>query len=170
MINRRDFIHYSGIVGAAVLVGIGAREYALRNSAAADTYRIFNTLINHLFNDSDGYVTSRLNVTGYFKGVLADDRIDIEEREFLRKGTLWLEESAQEAFGKGFLALSGSEREQLLKRVSMLRWGDNWLYKVMAYYFETVFSDPIYGGNVDGIGWRWLDYHPGFPRPNEVAI
>jgi gluconate 2-dehydrogenase gamma chain len=170
MINRRDFFQYSGIVGAAVLVGVAARQYALRNNVGSDTFKIFEAVIGHLFNDSDGYVTSQLNVMGYFKALLADKRIDIEEREYLINGTLWVNESAQEEFERDFLELESSEREALLKKISMLRWGDNWLYKVMGYYFEVVFSDPIYGGNVEGRGWRWLDFHPGFPRPDEVAI
>jgi len=170
MINRRDFIHYSGIVGVAVLVGVAAREYALRNTAKSDTLSIFEAVINHLFNDSDGYVTSQLNVTGYFKTILADTRIGEDERNFLVNGTRWLQESAEERFSKGFLALEKNQREAVLKEISMLRWGDRWLYKMMGYYFEVVFSDPIYGGNVNGNGWKWLDYHPGFPRPNEVAI
>jgi hypothetical protein len=124
MINRRDFIHYSGIVGAAVLVGVAAREYALRQSAEDDPLRIFDAVVSHLFNDGDGYVTSQLNVTGYFKAVLADTRIDEEERNFLVSGTRWLQESAEERFGKGFLSLDKNRREALLKEISMLRWGD----------------------------------------------
>jgi len=170
MINRRDFIHYSGIVGAAVLVSFAAREYALRHGANTDSTVIFEAVIKHLFDDDDGYVTSQLNVTGYFKAVLADTRIDEDERTFLLNGIRWLQESAEERFGKDFLALQNVQREAVLKDISMLRWGDRWLYKVMGYYFEVVFSDPIYGGNVNGNGWKWLDYHPGFPRPNEVAI
>jgi len=170
MINRREFFQYSGIVGTAVLVGMAARQYAMSSSAASDTFRTFDALINHLFNDHDGYVTSQLNTIGYFKAVLADQRIPVEDREYLVNGVRWLDETSREEFAKAFTELDHKEREQLLKLVSSLRWGNRWLYRVMGYYFETVFSDPIYGGNVEGRGWKWLDYHPGFPRPNEVAI
>ncbi|MGB5966675.1 MAG: gluconate 2-dehydrogenase subunit 3 family protein [Sulfurimonadaceae bacterium] len=170
MITRRDFFQYSGAVGVALLVGIAAKKYALTNNASTETYKIFDALINHLFNDKDGYVTSKLNVMGYFKGVLSDKRIDIENREYLINGARWLNETANEEFGKDFVKLNHDKKEQLLKKVSMLRWGDSWLYKMMSYYFESVFSDPIYGGNVDGAGWKWLEFQPGFPRPNEVAI
>ena len=170
MINRRDFFQYSGAVGVAVLVGIAAKKYAESSNVSTETYKIFDALINHLFNDKDGYVTSKLNVMGYFKGVLSDERIDIESREYLINGARWLDETANEEFGKGFLKLNHDKKEQLLKKVSMLRWGDNWLYNMMSYYFEATLSDPIYGGNVDGAGWKWLEHQPGFPRPNEVAI
>jgi len=158
------------MIGVTVLVGIAAKEYAQSNNAGSDTYQTFEAVINHMFKDSDGYVTSKLNVIGYFKGVLNDQRIDIESRHYLINGTRWLDESADEDYDKPFVQLSEDEKEALLKKISMLRWGDNWLYKVMSYYFETVFSDPVYGGNVNGAGWKWLAYEPGFPRPNEVAI
>ena len=170
MINRRDFFQYSGMVGVAVLVGMAAKEYAQSNNAGSDTYKTFEAVINHMFADKDGYVTSKLNVIGYFKGVLNDQRIDIESRNYLINGARWLNETADEDYDKSFMQLSHDEKETLLKKVSMLKWGDNWLYKMMSYYFETVFSDPVYGGNVNAVGWKWLAYEPGFPRPNEVAI
>ena len=170
MINRRDFFQYSGAVGVALLVGIAAKRYALTNNASSDTYKIFDALINHMFSDDQGYVTSKLNVIGYFKGVLNDKRIDIEDREYIINGATWLDESANERFNKGFLTLNVSEKEKLLNEIKMLRWGGSWLYKMISYYFEAALSDPIYGGNVDGVGWRWLAFEPGFPRPNEVAI
>ncbi len=170
MITRRHFFQYGGAAGAALLIGIAAKKYALTNNVGTDTYKIFDVLVNHMFNDADGYVTSKLNVIGYFKGVLSDRRIDIEEREHLINGTRWLNETANEEFNRNFVQLDHEQIETLLKKISMLRWGDRWLYRVMSYYFETVFSDPIYGGNVDGAGWKWLAYEPGFPRPNEVAI
>ena len=170
MINRRDFFQYSGMVGVALLVGITAKKYAMANNASTETYKVFEALINHMFNDVDGYVTSQLNVIGYFKGVINDTRIDIESRHYLINGARWLDESADEAYNKSFIALNHDERETLLKKISMLRWGDNWLYQMSAYYFEAALSDPIYGGNVDGVGWKWLAFEPGFPRPNEVAI
>lgn len=170
MINRRDFFQYSGIVGVALLTGLAAKQYAQANTASTETYKVFHALIEHLFNDQEGYVTSQLHVIGYFKGVLRDERIDIGSRHYLIKGAGWLDESALEDYDKLFILLTHDEKERLLKKISMLRWGDNWLYKMMGYYFESVFSDPIYGSNIDGVGWKWLSFEPGFPRPNEVAI
>ena len=158
------------MVGVAMLVGVAAKKYASANNASTQTYKVFEALIEHMFNDADGYVTSELNVVGYFRAVLSDERIDIESRHYLINGAQWLDESAEETYDKDFLALNTEQKEKLLKEISMLRWGDNWLYKMMSYYFEAVFSDPIYGGNINGVGWKWLEFQPGFPRPNEVAI
>ena len=27
--------------------------------------------------------------------------------------------------------------------------------------------DPVYGGNPEMIGWKWLEHQPGFPAPIE---
>jgi len=158
------------MVGVAVLVGVAAKKYALANNASTQTYKVFEAVIEHMFDDSHGYVTSQLNVIGYFKAVLSDQRIDIESRNYLINGARWLDESADNEYDKDFLSLRPEQKEELLKKVSMLRWGDDWLYKMMSYYFESTFSDPIYGGNINGAGWKWLAFQPGFPRPNEVAI
>ena len=31
---------------------------------------------------------------------------------------------------------------------------------------EALLADPVYGGNFDQTGWRWLSHQPGFPRPS----
>ena len=40
-------------------------------------------------------------------------------------------------------------------------------YPLRAKYGMPTLSslDPVYGGNPDGIGWKWLMHPPGFPRP-----
>ena len=35
---------------------------------------------------------------------------------------------------------------------------------------EALLTDPAYGGNPDGIGWRWLGHTPGYPRPSAATI
>ena len=41
------------------------------------------------------------------------------------------------------------------------RWGRAWLSLLLYYIFEALLSDPVYGGNPDGIGWQWLEHQPG---------
>ena len=35
----------------------------------------------------------------------------------------------------------------------------------MYYLLEALLADPVYGGNTDEVGWKWLGYTAGFPRP-----
>jgi gluconate 2-dehydrogenase gamma chain len=59
----------------------------------------------------------------------------------------------------GFTALSAQEQDERLRAIE----GTPFFELVRAHVFEGMFGDPAYGGNVDGAGWRLLDY-PG-PRP-----
>ena len=43
--------------------------------------------------------------------------------------------------------------------------GENWLSTLLLYIFEALLTDPVYGGNPNGIGWKWLGHNPGLPRP-----
>ncbi|MCW5587404.1 MAG: gluconate 2-dehydrogenase subunit 3 family protein, partial [Chromatiales bacterium] len=56
-------------------------------------------------------------------------------------------------------------RELLLRRTAASAAGENWLSTLLSYLFEALLTAPAYGGNPNGIGWRWLSYVPGFPLP-----
>jgi len=38
---------------------------------------------------------------------------------------------------------------------------------LLTYILEALLTDPVYGGNPNGIGWTWLQHQPGFPTPTE---
>jgi hypothetical protein len=59
----------------------------------------------------------------------------------------------------GFATLSAAEQDARLRSIE----GTPFFELVRAHVLEGMFGDPAYGGNVDGAGWRLLDY-PG-PRP-----
>ena len=42
-----------------------------------------------------------------------------------------------------------------------------WCSILITLILESLLLDPIYGGNPDGIGWKWLEVTPGFPQPTE---
>ena len=121
----------------------------------------------HLFpDDGDGPSASDLNAFGYLQWALTDpDNKDDGDREFLIKGTVWLDESANKHFQKPFLAMNWEQQAKLLQRINGSQSGENWLSLLLYYLLEAVTLDPLYGGNVNRSGWQWLEYQPGFPRP-----
>ena len=76
-----------------------------------------------------------------------------------------MNELAKTEFKKPFPQLEANQREQLLQRIARSEAGENWLSLLLVYIFEALLSSSIYGGNPDGIGWRWLEHNPGFPQP-----
>ena len=53
----------------------------------------------------------------------------------------------------------------MLRRIAASPAGENWLSTLILYLMEALLTDPAYGGNPGGIGWRWLRHTPGYPRP-----
>jgi len=41
---------------------------------------------------------------------------------------------------------------------------------LLTFIFEALLSDPQYSGNADSIGWQWLDYKFGNPRPTAELL
>lgn len=100
----------------------------------------------------------------YLLQALEDPALN-DDRKFIRKGVGWLDDLSSTTYLKNFLQLKDDEREQLLRRIAQSRAGENWMSTLLLYIFEALLTDPVYGGNPGGIGWRWLEHAPGFPRP-----
>ena len=66
---------------------------------------------------------------------------------------------------RDFPALGFDDKEGLLRRITASAAGENWVSTLLSYLLEALLSAPAYGGNTDRLGWRWLQYTPGFPLP-----
>ena len=108
-----------------------------------------------------------INALAYLQWVVGDDNIDPEERAFILRGCDWLEALTRERTGQGFTQLTAAEQDAMLEQITRSEAGENWLSTLLLYIFEALLSDPVYGGNPEAIGWRWLGHRPGFPRPNQ---
>jgi len=54
------------------------------------------------------------------------------------------------------------------KEFTSKEWGNDWLWYIINHAFEAMLSDPVYGANTNEIGWKWLNFIPGEPRPPRV--
>lgn len=106
-----------------------------------------------------------INALGYLRGVLAEPGRDREENRLILKGADWLDDLSRQRQRAGFLDLADDQREQLLHETSASEQGEHWLSTLLFYLCEALLTDPVYGGNPNGIGWAWLGHTPGFPRP-----
>ena len=106
-----------------------------------------------------------INSLDYLRFIVTDDTQDAEERAFILQGADWLEGMSRQLTGHSFSALDEAERERVLRRIETSSAGSNWLSTLLLYLIEALLSDPVYGGNTDGAGWRWLAHIPGYPHP-----
>lgn len=169
VMKRRKFIQYSIILFGSTIYAKDRSLYALHVSILKEPYQTIAQVIDDLFTPSAGMPTPHsFNVIGFLKAVMQDDRVARERKKDILDGAIWINQSAQNYYIVNYIELLPDQREELLKKISQKQWGDSWLWYLMNYTFEAMFSDPVYGANIDKIGWKWLEYEPGFPRPLKV--
>ncbi len=167
--KRRRFIQYSTILLSSTMFAKDVRSYALHVKIVKEPYQTMSQVIDHLFSPSAGMPSPHsLNIVGYLKAVMEDKRVSQYRKKSLLEGVEWINRTSQDHYIKNYIELSFDEREKLLKTISQKQWGDTWLWYLMNYTLEAMFSDPVYGANRDEIGWQWLEYKPGFPQPPKV--
>lgn len=171
-IDRRKFLTLSlQAVSGACITSIVSCTYRYSGSPPelnSIQDQLLSSVLNLIFpGEQDSPGASDLNAVPYFHLVLLDTRVAQSEKELLQNGLLWIEEESEKQFGKKFLSLSLEQQQELLKRISEFSWGENWLSLLLNYLFEALLGDPVYGINPDGIGWKWLEHTPGYPRPNK---
>lgn len=117
-------------------------------------------------NDGDGPDAKAIQAFDYLNFAMTD-RQNIEEGdiEYIKNGVEWLTDLSERTKGTEFFNLPTREQELFLARMADTTAGDYFISLLMFYLTESLLTDPIYGGNPDGIGWKWLEHQAGFPRP-----
>lgn len=170
--SRREFIrNFSFLAGASYLPWFVSSCSGNSNKTTFvnfDTkqYYLLKKVHNILFpKDQFGPGANDFKTVEYLDWVLSDKNLDENDKNYILKGVGWIEESSGEEFNKEFGDLSDSEIEELIRTVSKHGWGESWLSRNLTYIFEAQFSDELYGSNIGGAGWKWLEHYPGYPRP-----
>ena len=159
--TRRRFLIQAAGGSVALLFG-------LRNAAATqhDPWPTLDAVMRHLLpSEPDSPGAAEIHALDYLHFVTADPLVDREERDLILQGAQWLDQLSQERYQAAFPELAAEQKEQLLRQVAKSSAGENWISTLLTYLFEALLTAPAYGGNPDGIGWRWLEYVPGFPLP-----
>ena len=120
--------------------------------------------------DGNGPGASDIHATEYLLWVLSDPEKDPEEVQYIVNGIGWVDETADETFSKPYNELTQPEKETLIESISHESWGESWLSIILTFIFEALLSDPQYGGNPDGTGWKWLNFTAGQPRPTPELL
>ncbi len=174
-LDRRTFLLRGG-AALATVSALAALPYALRKELTRETsFALFShlqqqtvsTVQEHLFPkgpDSPG--AADINAAAYLEWAITTPGTDPDTRNTIVNGVGRLQDASRERFDVLFVDLDDEQSEQLLRYLAdKTRWGRAWLSLMLYYLFEALLSDPVYGGNPNEIGWRWLQHQPGFPRP-----
>ena len=68
-----------------------------------------------------------------------------------------------------FLNLDYEEKNKLIfEIIKNSQYAKSWISKLTYYGIKAMFSDPIYGGNFNQIGWKSTNHPIGIPRPTRI--
>ena len=115
-------------------------------------------------------IFNNINILGYLQGVLEDSWLSLEHKDFIKQGALWLDEDAKAATSKVYSHQDMLKRQQILRDFSKTPYGYRWLATLYGYFFEAMLCDPVYGGNIDAVGWHYLKHTGGMPRPSKALV
>ncbi len=131
------------------------------------------TVQNHLFpSEPDAPGSVEIKALSYLHDFLSNTQTDPETVQFILSGSRLLQVFTQQTFTPSnasnaalFTDLSTEQREKILRQFEQQPEGRRWLVNILNYVLEALLTDPVYGGNPDGIGWKWLEHTAGNPRP-----
>ena len=124
-------------------------------------------VLNHILPSNDITPGAKdLNAVEYFHLVLLDSYVEDSDKKLLTQGLEWLDIESKKYKGVSFSALSDIDKEALLSKISETNSGESWIATLLTYLFECLLADPVYNVNPNSIGWKWLGYTPGYPRPS----
>jgi len=138
-----------------------------KNFFSKEQHTVLDAVQMQLFpDDGDGPSARDLKGIAYLEWAMTDQvNINDGDPDFIAKGITWLNELSQQTHGAFFVELNDSQQDKVLKQVAKSQAGENWLSILLYYLTEALMIDPIYGGNPEMIGWKWLQHQAGFPRP-----
>jgi gluconate 2-dehydrogenase gamma chain len=169
VLSRRRFLLSAAGGSVAVLFPlavIGASTGAASLDDAS-RWQLIGAVQSHLFPSEPTAPGAReINALAYLRSVVRDSSLEAEHRSFVLRGADWVAEQALTLEQTSFVELDEAQREHVLRQVAATGPGENWLSTLLTYLFEALLTDPVYGGNPEGIGWKWLGHTPGFPRPS----
>ncbi len=163
--SRRTFLKKSFLT-SAVLVMSGGKLFG-----AVSPLQTIELVQQDLFpSTSNVPTTNDINAYAYLVTILHHSRVSDSHKAFIRNGVQWLNEESIKMYKKTYMQLLSQERQNVLKNIAKYRWGENWIDTILTYIFEAMLGDPIYGGNKNQAGWKWLHHKGGNPRPTKALV
>lgn len=164
-IDRRSFLTKISVLLAVSSLPLVARV----ETVAAESNEPWLTIAavqDQLFpTTANAPGAKEINATDYLRRVLSESHTDPDDKQFILNGVGWLNDLAREKQGLMYYELNEEQGETVLREIEKSGAGERWLAFILLYVFEALLSAPVYGGNPDAVGWRWLEHQPGFPLP-----
>lgn len=172
--NRRKFFY----VGLATLsaVGIGTKFSFFKPLSSLfptslfsrKEWKIIAAIQDHLLPSSKDIPGAQdVNALEHLQFVINEKNsvIDQHGRKSLKDGVTKIQELSLKKYQKSFTNLTSSEKENVLRSFEKTHEGYHFLTLILDFSLEALLGDPVYNINPNKIGWKWIGFKPGLPRP-----
>ena len=170
LLSRRKFIQYLTVAVSSYPLSSFATNRKLKQPSQphSEPWLTLSKVQEHLFpSEHDSIGSEDINALGYLQNMMDTPDFPTDEKTLIKNGVTWLDDLANQHYAKKFIQLDVDEKEKILRRIENSNAGSRWLSLLLTYLLQAIVSDPVYGGNPGGGGWKWLEHEPGFPRPIE---
>lgn len=170
-LSRRNLL--KSAAGASAVISMNsfsftATEHNYSMALQSDPWLTLHSVLMHLLPKSEsGPSAEDIRASHYLYNLVFLQPTPQDEIDFIFKGVGWLNGYSQSKTKQNFSQLTHSEKETMLRAISGSNAGENWLSMLIGNLFEAMLSPPSYGGNPNGIGWKWLQHQAAFPLPKE---
>lgn len=153
------------------IVGISPYLQADTQNSFNDSFKKVKATIaavqEHMFPEGSKIPSAKsMHATQFLFETIKDVTYDKDIRAFVLEGA---NELIIREKGK-FIFMNQLDKEKALRNYEKTRYGKNWLSRIMTLSMEAIFSDPVYGSNINEKGWKALNSFGGMPRPKTRYI
>ncbi len=177
LINRRQFVQMVTLASASWPLSGFAENKTLGKNAdqvyknLSDPWLSIAAVQEHLFPaDETSPGAQDISALRFMQNILAAPDVIEKQKKFILEGVGWLNDLSVKDFKMPFVKLNIENKEKILRKIEGSSAGTQWLSVMLTYLIEALLSDPVYGGNKDQKGWKWLQHQPGFPTPTTDQV
>ena len=159
--TRRVFIVSALLAGTALaLLPQGEKTHI-----KIEPFKVIEAVQNVLFPKGlNAPSASEFGATTYLVTVTTHSSFWKDDLKFLIFGTELLMKTEPT-----FLSMSSKEQDETLRSfVNKNSKAESWVSLLLFYTLEALFSDHIYGGNKNELGWKWVGHNTGQPQPKKM--
>ncbi len=164
--KRRNFLLVSSIFGLSSYL-MGKDKKVRIDKSLKDVEKIIEEVQKHFFPENSQMPSAKsMHTIQFLQETISHKTYDRDIYIFIIEGAKKLQSREK---GK-FIYYSSEDKEIALRKYEKTLYGSRWLSRIMLLTMEAIFSDPIYGSNIDENGWKALKVQGGRPRPTTRYI
>ena len=158
--KRRNFIKFTTI--SAILF---STNISIAKNITSNSLIVLDEVLNIIFPKTKNMPSAKeFKALEYLTKNISEKCFDDEDKTLIISGT----KDFISSFPEFFTSTKEEKKNLIFQIIKDSQYAKSWISKLTYYGIEAMFSDPIYGGNFNQIGWKSTNHPIGIPRPTRI--